>query len=84
MNKNFTTLMGLAKATMEQTYKDYYGGYQFVLANLIDGGTSVRYAEVQSKVMDIIKSNRQIADQLNEYYDSDASLANGLIEYITA
>lgn len=84
MNKNFTILMDFAKATLEQEYKDYYGGYQFVLANLIDGGVSVRYVEVQNKVIDVIKRNRQTADQLNEYYDSDASLANDLIDYIAA
>ncbi|ACL77466.1 hypothetical protein [Ruminiclostridium cellulolyticum] len=82
MNENFKTLMNLTKATLEQEYKDYSNGYLFVLANLIDGGTSVRYIEVQSKVIDVIKSSRQVANQLNEYFDSDASLANSLIDYI--
>lgn len=82
MNVNFEILMNLAKATLEQEYKDYCGGYLFILANLTNGGTSVRYIEVQSKVIDVIKRSPQVANQLNEYFDSDASLANSLIDYI--
>jgi len=82
MNVNFEILMDLAKATLEKEYKDYCGGYLFILPNLTNGVTSVRYIEVQSKIIDVIKCSRQVANQLNEYYDSDASLANSLIDYI--
>lgn len=82
MNKNFEILMDLTKESLEQEFKDYYKGYIFVLSHLINGGTSVRYIDVQSKVIDVIRSSRQIANQLNEYFDSDASLANELIDCI--
>lgn len=81
MNENFKILMNLTKSILEKEYKDYFNGYLFVLANL-GGGTSVRYKDVQSKVIGVINSSRQVANQLNEYFDSDVSLANSLIDYI--
>lgn len=82
MNSNFTILIDLTKATLAQEYKDYDGGYSCVLANLLNGLTSVRYVDLQNRVMDVIKSNREVGNQLNEYFDSDASLASSLIDYI--
>lgn len=82
MSKYFEILVGQTKETLEQEYKDYYGGYLFVLSNLDTYAPSVRYPEIQSKVMDVIKEKREIAKQLNEYYDSDYDLINDLIERI--
>ena len=75
-------LINLTKEKLDQEYKDYYGGYLFLLSNLETYAPSVRYPEIQSKVMDVIKVNQEIAKQLDEYYDSDYDLINDLIERI--
>lgn len=82
MNSNFMVLMGATETALGQEYKDYCGGYAFVMTNLADGSTSVRYVDVQSKVINVIRHNRQTANQLNDYFDSDIALANSLIDYL--
>lgn len=82
MNSNFTHLMSAAKTALEREYKDYCGGYLSVILHLADGATSVRYLDVQSVLIEVIKANRAAANQLNDYFDSDAALANSLIDYL--
>lgn len=83
MDRNFTMLKSLVQVALEREYKDYYGGSSFVLTDLDGAATSVKYNDVQNKVAEVIKDNREIANRLNDYFDSDLSLANELIRMIS-
>lgn len=85
MNKNIEIieiLVGLVKADFEIEYKDYLEGYKGAIEQLTCWGSGILRREMYNRILRIIDNNRPLADQLNEYFDSDFGLASLLLSQI--
>ena len=78
----YGTLKEAALASLIPEYAEYYYGLKGVLERLGCYAPSVKYLDVQRSVLNVIANNRQMAESLNEYFDSDYMLANAIIDDI--